>query len=70
MNEKKGAKPSNGANKPLNKSATYAELANTTGLTRKQVVAFFDALEAPVPPPGECCPRPATLHEARTRQQA
>jgi Bacterial DNA-binding protein len=45
MADKKGAKPSHDGNKPLNKSATYAELANTTGLTRKQVVAFFDALE-------------------------
>lgn len=38
MAEKKAAKP-------MNKSATYQALAEATGLTRKQVAGFFEALE-------------------------
>jgi hypothetical protein len=37
-------KKSNGAGKPKNKSQTYTELAETTGLSRKQVTQFFEAL--------------------------
>jgi nucleoid DNA-binding protein len=34
---------SNGKPKPMSKSALYAELAQTTGLSRKQVGSVFDA---------------------------
>jgi nucleoid DNA-binding protein len=33
-----------GAGKAMSKSAVYSELAEKTGLTKKQVVAFFEAL--------------------------
>ena len=35
-------------NKPMNKSAVYQELADETGLSRKQVAAVFDALSGKV----------------------
>jgi len=32
------------SNKPMTKTETYVELANVTGLQRKQVASFFEAL--------------------------
>lgn len=32
------------SHKPMSKTETYVELATATGLTRKQVAAFFEAL--------------------------
>ena len=37
-------KKPNGAAKPKNKSQTYTDLAEVTGLSRKQVQQFFEAL--------------------------
>jgi hypothetical protein len=37
-------KPNAGNGKPQSKSQTYADLAESTGLSRKQVAQFFDAL--------------------------
>lgn len=45
MVDKKAAKGARDPSKPLNKSQTYTELANATGLSRKQVVGFFEAME-------------------------
>jgi hypothetical protein len=44
MADKKAAMPARDPKKQLNKSQTYMALANATGLTRKQVVSFFEAL--------------------------
>lgn len=44
MADKKNSMPARDPKKQLNKSQTYLALANMTGLTRKQVVAFFEAL--------------------------